>query len=100
MVSRAGRLCNAGYKADKVGLSTDVSGMVERIEARVNPHVTAGQVLFRLDPLPFQLKLDQAQSQLDIVRDKLTALKATTRLAVGASAVSERSETASVSASI
>ena len=50
--------------------------MVEAIEVRDNQHVTAGQVLFRLDPLPFQLKLDQAQSQLGIVRDNLNALKA------------------------
>ena len=67
---------DAYIEADKVGLSTDVSGMVEAIEVRDNEHVTAGQVLFRLDPLPFQLKLDQAQSQLGVVRDNLNALKA------------------------
>jgi membrane fusion protein (multidrug efflux system) len=68
---------DAYVEADKVGLSTDVSGMVEAIEVSDNQHVTAGQVLFRLDSLPFQLKLDQAQSQVGIVRDNLTALKAT-----------------------
>ena len=67
---------DAYVEADKVGLSTDVSGMVEAIEVRDNQHVTAGQALFRLDPLPFQLKLDQAQSQLGVVRDNLSALKA------------------------
>jgi membrane fusion protein (multidrug efflux system) len=67
---------DAYVEADKVGLSTDVSGMVEAIEVSDNQHVTAGQVLFRLDSLPFQLKLDQAQSQVGIVRDNLTALKA------------------------
>ncbi len=67
---------DAYIEADKVGLSTDVSGMVEAIEVSDNQHVTAGQVLFRLDPLPFQLKLDQAQSNLGVVRDNLNALKA------------------------
>jgi membrane fusion protein (multidrug efflux system) len=67
---------DAYVEADKVGLSTDVSGMVEAIEVSDNQHVTAWQVLFRLDSLPFQLKLDQAQSQVGIVRDNLTALKA------------------------
>jgi membrane fusion protein (multidrug efflux system) len=67
---------DAYIEADKVGLSTDVSGMVEAIEVRDNQHVTAGKVLFRLDPLPFQLKLDQAQSELGVVRDNLNALKA------------------------
>jgi membrane fusion protein (multidrug efflux system) len=67
---------DAYIKADKVGLSTDVSGMVEGIDVRDNQQVTVGQALFRLDPLPFQLKLDQAQSQLGVVRDNLNALKA------------------------
>jgi membrane fusion protein, multidrug efflux system len=67
---------DAYVEADKVGLSTDVSGMVEAIEVRDNQHVWAGQVLFGLDPLPFQLKLDQAQAQLGVVRDNLNALKA------------------------
>jgi membrane fusion protein (multidrug efflux system) len=67
---------DAYIEADKVGLSTDVSGMVAAIEVTDNQHVTKGQALFRLDPLPFQLKLDQAQSQLGIVSDNLTALKA------------------------
>jgi membrane fusion protein, multidrug efflux system len=67
---------DAYIEADKVGLSTDVSGMVETIDVKDNQHVAAGQVLFRLDPLPFRLKLDQAQAQLGIVRDNLNALKA------------------------
>ena len=67
---------DAYVQADKVGLSTDVSGMVEAIEVHDNQHVTAGQVLFRLDPQPFQLKLDEANAQLGNVRDQLDALKA------------------------
>ena len=47
---------DAYIEADKVGLSTDVSGMVEAIEVRENQHITAGQILFRLDPLPFQFR--------------------------------------------
>jgi membrane fusion protein (multidrug efflux system) len=67
---------DAYIETDKAGLSTDVSGMVEAIEVRDNQHVAAGQVLFRLDPLPFQLKLDQAQAWLGVIRDNLNALKA------------------------
>ena len=58
---------DAYVEADQVGLSTDVSGMVKSIEVKDNQHVTAGQVLFRLDPLPFQLKLDQAEAQLGVI---------------------------------
>jgi membrane fusion protein (multidrug efflux system) len=67
---------DAYVEADKVGLSTDVSGLVKSIDVKDNQHVGAGQILFRLDPLPFQLKLDQAQAQLGVVRDNLNALKA------------------------
>jgi membrane fusion protein, multidrug efflux system len=67
---------DAYVQADKVGLSTDVSGLVQAVEVKDNQHVKTGQVLFRLDPLPFQLKLDQAQSQLGVVRDDINAMKA------------------------
>jgi len=67
---------DAYVEADEVGLSTDLSGLVQAIQVKGNQHVRAGQVAFRLHPLPFQLKLDQAQSQLGIVRDNLNALKA------------------------
>jgi membrane fusion protein (multidrug efflux system) len=67
---------DAYVEADKVGLSTDVSGLVKAIDVKDNQHVTLGQPLFQLDPLPFQLKLDQAQAQLGVVRDNLNALKA------------------------
>ncbi len=67
---------DAYVEADKVGLSTDVSGLVKSIDVKDNQHVVAGQPLFRLEPLPFQLKLDEAQAQLGLVRDNLDALKA------------------------
>jgi membrane fusion protein (multidrug efflux system) len=67
---------DAYVEADKVGLSTDVSGMVKSVEVQDNQNVRLGQVLFRLDPEPFQLKLDGANTQLGIVRDDLNALKA------------------------
>ena len=66
---------DAYVEADQVGLSTDVSGMVKSIEVKDNQHVTAGQVLFRVDPLPFQLKLDQAEAQLGVIADNFNALK-------------------------
>jgi membrane fusion protein, multidrug efflux system len=67
---------DALIQADQVALSTDVSGMVKQIDVRENQHVTAGQPLFNLDPLPFRLKLDQANAQLGVVRDNIDALKA------------------------
>jgi membrane fusion protein (multidrug efflux system) len=67
---------NAYVEADKVGISTDVSGMVKEIDVKNNQHVEDGQVLFRLDDLPFRLALERADAQVGVVRNDLNALKA------------------------
>src|ERR1700686_1334459 len=63
-------------EADKVGVSTDVSGIVKEIDVKENQHVEAGRVLYRLDDLPFRLALQRAEAQVGIVRNDLNALKA------------------------
>jgi membrane fusion protein (multidrug efflux system) len=67
---------DAYVEADKVGVSTDVSGVVKDVDVTENQHVVAGQVLYRLDDLPFRLALERAQAQVGTVRDDLNALKA------------------------
>jgi membrane fusion protein (multidrug efflux system) len=66
-------------EADKVGISTDVSGIVKEVDVDNNQQVTQGQVLFRLDDLPFRLALERATAQVGIVRNDLNALKANYR---------------------
>jgi membrane fusion protein, multidrug efflux system len=70
---------NAYVEADKVGISTDVSGIVKEVEVQNNQRVDAGQVLFRLDDLQFRLALDRAEAQIGNVRNDLNALKANYR---------------------
>jgi membrane fusion protein, multidrug efflux system len=70
---------DAYVEADKVGLSTDVSGIVKTIAVVDNQEVETGEVLFRLDDLPFQLTLRRAEAQVGMVRDALNALKANYR---------------------
>ena len=67
---------DAYVEADKVGVSTDVSGIVSQVDVTENQHVEAGQVLYRLDDLPFRLALQRAEAQLGMVRNALDALKA------------------------
>jgi membrane fusion protein, multidrug efflux system len=67
---------DAYVEADKVGISTDVSGIVKEIDVRNNQHVENGQVLFHLDDLPFRLALERADAQVGTVRNDLNALKA------------------------
>jgi membrane fusion protein (multidrug efflux system) len=65
--------------ADKVGVSTDVSGIVEEVDVHENQAVEPGQVLFRLDDQPFRYALDRAQARLGMVGQDLNALKANYR---------------------
>ena len=67
---------DAYVEADKVGISTDVSGIVTEIGVSNNQVVAEGQVLFRMDDLPFRLALERAEAQVGIVRNDLNALKA------------------------
>jgi membrane fusion protein (multidrug efflux system) len=70
---------DAYVEADKVGVSTDVAGIVKDVEVTENQHVEARQILYRLDDLPFRLALDRADAQVGTVRDSLNALKASYR---------------------
>src|SRR5882757_5291862 len=55
---------DANVEADKVGISTDVSGIVKEIDVTENQHVEAGQVLFSLDDLPFRFAQQRADAQV------------------------------------
>jgi membrane fusion protein (multidrug efflux system) len=70
---------DAYVEADKVGVSTDVSGIVKEVDVTENQHVETSQVLYRLDDLPFRLALQRAQAQVGMVGDSLNALKANYR---------------------
>ncbi|MGV8916994.1 MAG: HlyD family secretion protein [Pseudomonas sp.] len=67
---------NAYIQADRVGVSTDVAGIIASVEVTDNQAVTQGQVLFRLKPEPFQIALDSAKGQLGTVRNQILNLKA------------------------
>ncbi len=67
---------NAYIQADRVGVSTDVAGIVEVVEVTENQLVSKGQVLFRLRAEPFQIALESAEAQLGEVRNQLMNLKA------------------------
>jgi membrane fusion protein (multidrug efflux system) len=70
---------DAYVEADKVGISTDVSGIVKDVDVTENQHVEAGQILYRLDDLPFRYALERTEAQVGMVRDSLKALKASDR---------------------
>ncbi len=55
---------DAYANAETVGISTDVSGIVQQIDVTENQHVDNGQVLYRLDSRQFQIALDSAKANL------------------------------------
>ena len=70
---------NAYVQADTVGISTDVSGIVQQVLVKDNQMVAKGDVLFKLDPEPFSLALDRANAQLGNTRNDLLAMQASYR---------------------
>lgn len=58
-------------------VSTDVSGLVKEVDVHEGQIVKKGQVLFQIDPLQFQIALDNAKANLQNVRLSLTAARST-----------------------
>lgn len=70
---------NAYLKADKVSVSSEVSGVVKELLVSENQLVTAGQLLFRLDAAPFRLAVAKAEAKLLQVRTDLAVTRASYR---------------------
>jgi membrane fusion protein (multidrug efflux system) len=66
---------DAYVEAETVGVSTDVSGIVQKIDVAENQHVDAGQVLYRLDPRQFQIAVDNAKANLAQTALTIDAMK-------------------------
>ena len=66
---------DAYVEADKVGVSTDVAGIVQDLSVHENERVAAGQVLYRLDPRQFQIALDDAKANLAQIALSIEAMK-------------------------
>lgn len=67
---------NAYVKAELIVVSTEVSGPVVEVAVADNAPVTAGDVLFRIDPRRFEVAKARAEAELGAARRKVEALKA------------------------
>ena len=70
---------DAFIRAAKDAINARVSGQVVEIAVRDNQRVRKGQLLFRVDPQPYRLAVDQAEAHLSSARIQVEALKATYR---------------------
>jgi len=68
--------------ANKLMVSTDVSGLVQGVNVREGQKVKAGQVLFTLDPRPFVIALENAQAALAATVQDVESTRATYAAAV------------------
>lgn len=66
---------NAYVRADKVAISTDVSGIIASVPVREGQEVKAGAVLFKLADRKFQIALESAQAELAQTALQLEAAK-------------------------
>lgn len=55
---------DAYIHAQKLAVSTDVSGLVKEVDVKEGDTVKKGQVLFRLDPVPFEIAVTTAKAAL------------------------------------
>jgi membrane fusion protein (multidrug efflux system) len=70
---------DAFVRAAKVTINARVAGQAVEIAVRDNEHVRQGQILFRIDPEPYQIAVDQAEARLASARLQIDGLKATYR---------------------
>src|SRR6266446_2900314 len=51
--------------AQKVLITPDISGKIDKVVVKEGQHVNQGDVLFEIDPVPFRLAVDQAKATLE-----------------------------------
>ncbi len=66
---------DAQIKQDIVSVSAQVTGPVSQVFVRNGSDVKKGDVLFKIDPRPYQVALENAQAQLATARLQTTQLK-------------------------
>ena len=66
---------DAYVNTEKVGISTDVAGIVQAVNVTDNERVRPGQVLYRLDPRQYQIAVDNAKASLAQTALTIDAMK-------------------------
>jgi membrane fusion protein (multidrug efflux system) len=70
---------DAYVNAARVSISTNVPGRVVELHVHDNQRVRKGELLFKIDNRPFQIKVDEARAKLSNAKLQVDALKATYR---------------------
>ncbi|MDP3907421.1 HlyD family secretion protein [Novosphingobium sp.] len=65
---------NAYVKQDKVSVSAEISGRIIAVAVRDNQTVKAGDLLFQIDPEPYQLQIAQSDAAIAAAQANVVAL--------------------------
>ena len=76
-LSSAGKIStdNAQVKQDIVSVSAQVNGPLVEVLVKNGDHVKRGQLLYRIDPAPYRVALEQAEAQLAAAHLQTTQLR-------------------------
>jgi membrane fusion protein, multidrug efflux system len=66
--------------AQKVLITPDISGKIEKVVVKEGQQVNEGDVLFEIDPVPFRLAVQQAKATLDQAHTTYDNLKANVKI--------------------
>lgn len=66
---------NAYVQQNKVAISSDIAGRIVSVAVQENQMVKKGDVLFNIDPAPYQIALDQANAALASARVNVDQLR-------------------------
>ncbi|MEA3065233.1 MAG: rane fusion protein multidrug efflux system [Sphingomonadales bacterium] len=67
---------NAYVQQDKVSVSAEVAGPILEVMVRENQRVKRGDLLFRIDPRPYRIALEQAEAQIAAAQVSVSKLQA------------------------
>lgn len=90
------RTNDAMIRADIVGIAPEVSGRIVRLHVRDNQFVRKGELLYVIDPRPYQAKLDRAKAELMLAEQEVESLRASKSSAVSAVARLEHQHAAAL----
>ncbi|MSP68535.1 MAG: HlyD family secretion protein [Alphaproteobacteria bacterium] len=67
---------NAYVKADKIAISADIAGRVVKVAVKENAIVEPGQLLFQVDPEPFEIALAESEAKMANIVQVVEAMRA------------------------
>lgn len=70
---------NAYVEQDKVSVSSDVGGRIVQVAVVENQHVKAGDLLFRIDPEPYRIAVEQANAAIASAQVTVATLQSSYR---------------------